>query len=116
MAPRLSSAELTAALGRRLGGRVHDLRRLSGGASRVTSAFELDTDDGAGRPLIVQMDRAGTAPSGRVRTEGALLRAAAGAGAPVPGVIALGEGDRARGELAGGGAPGGGDDPAQDPA
>jgi aminoglycoside phosphotransferase (APT) family kinase protein len=93
MVPRLSSAELTAALGRRLGGRVHDLRRLSGGASRVTSAFELDTDDGAGRPLIVQMDRAGTAPSGRVRTEGALLRAAAGAGAPVPGVIALGEGD-----------------------
>ena len=39
------------------------------------------------------MDRGGTAPSGRVRMEGALLRAAAGAGAPVPGVIALGEGD-----------------------
>jgi aminoglycoside phosphotransferase (APT) family kinase protein len=93
MAPRLSSEELTAALGRRLGGRVHDLRRLSGGASRVTSAFELDTEDGARRPLIVQMDRGGTAPSGRVRMEGALLRAAAGAGAPVPGVIALGEGD-----------------------
>jgi aminoglycoside phosphotransferase (APT) family kinase protein len=93
MAPRLSSEELMAALGRRLGGRVHDLRRLSGGASRVTSAFELDTDDGARRPLIVQMDRGGTAPSGRVRMEGALLRAAAGAGAPVPGVIALGEGD-----------------------
>jgi len=93
MALRLSSEELTAALGRRLGGSVHDLRRLSGGASRVTSAFELDTGDGAPRALIVQMDRAGTAPRGRVRMEGALLRAAAGAGAPVPGVIALGEGD-----------------------
>jgi aminoglycoside phosphotransferase (APT) family kinase protein len=93
MAPRLSSEELAAALGRRLGGRVHDLRRLSGGASRMTSAFELDTDDGARRPLIVQMDRGGTAPSGRVRMEAALLCAAAGAGAPVPGVIALGEGD-----------------------
>jgi aminoglycoside phosphotransferase (APT) family kinase protein len=93
MAPRLSSEELTAALGRRLGGSVHDLRRLSGGASRVTSAFELDTDDGARRPLIVQMDRTDTAPSGRVRMEAALLRAAAGAGVPVPGVIAGGEGD-----------------------
>ena len=50
MAPRLSSAELAAALGRRLGGRVHDLRRLSGGASRVTSAFELDNGDGARAP------------------------------------------------------------------
>jgi len=93
MAPRLSSEELATALGRRLGGSVHDLRRLSGGASRVTSAFELDTDDGATRALIVQMDRGGTAPSGRVRTEEALLRAAAGAGVPVPGVIALGERD-----------------------
>jgi aminoglycoside phosphotransferase (APT) family kinase protein len=93
MAPRLSSEELATALGRRLGGSVHDLRRLSGGASRVTSAFELDTDDGATRALIVQMDRSGTAPSGRVRTEEALLRAAAGAGVPVPGVIALGERD-----------------------
>ena len=39
------------------------------------------------------MDRGGTAPSGRVRMEGALLRAAAGAGVPVPGVIALGARD-----------------------
>ena len=93
MAPRLSSEELSAALGRRLGGSVHDLRRLSGGASRLTSAFELETDRGPAHPLVVQMDRAGTAPRGRVRMEGALLRAAAGAGAPVPGVIAVGEGD-----------------------
>ena len=39
MAPRLSSDEVAAALGRRLGGTVRGLRRLSGGASRVTSAF-----------------------------------------------------------------------------
>ena len=93
MAPRLSSEEVAAALGRRLGGTVRGLRRLSGGASRVTSAFELDTPDGAARPLIVQMDRSGGAPPGRVRMEGALLRAAAAAGVPVPAVVALGEGD-----------------------
>ncbi len=38
------------------------------------------------------MDRGG-APSGRVRMEGALLRAAGAAGVPVPGLVALGEGD-----------------------
>ena len=93
MAPRLSSEEVAAALGRRLGGTVRGLRRLSGGASRVTSAFELDTPDGAARPLILQMDRSGSAPQGRVRMEGALLRAAAAAGVPVPAVVAVGEGD-----------------------
>ena len=93
MTPRPSSDEVAAALGRRLGGTVRGLRRLSGGASRVTSAFELDTPDGAARPLILQMDRGGTAPSGRVRMEGDLLRAAAAAGVPVPAVVAVGEGD-----------------------
>ncbi len=39
------------------------------------------------------MDRGGGAPSGRVRMEGALLRAAGAAGVPVPGVVAVGEGD-----------------------
>jgi aminoglycoside phosphotransferase (APT) family kinase protein len=85
--------ELAGALGRRLGGRVHDLRRLSGGASRLTSAFELDTGGGPARPLILQLDRGGSAPRGRVRMEGDLLRAAAGAGVPVPDVVALGERD-----------------------
>ncbi len=37
--------EIAIALGRRLGGTVRDLRRLSGGASRVTSAFDLDVGD-----------------------------------------------------------------------
>ena len=90
--PRLSSEELADALGRRLGGTVVGLRRLSGGASRVTSAFELE-DAGDGRhPLILQMDR-GAAPPGRVRMERDLLQAAGAAGVPVPGVVALGEGD-----------------------
>jgi aminoglycoside phosphotransferase (APT) family kinase protein len=93
MAPRLSTEELAAALGRQLGGTVQGLHRLSGGASRVTSAFELQTPGGLPRPLILQMDRARGAPSGRVRMEGALLRAAGAAGVPVPGVVAVGEGD-----------------------
>ena len=92
MAPRLSEEELAAALGRQLGGTVRDLRRLSGGASRVTSAFDLLTAGGGTRPLILQMDR-GASQKGRARLEGALLRAAAAAGVPVPAVIALGEGD-----------------------
>jgi aminoglycoside phosphotransferase (APT) family kinase protein len=92
MAARPSTEELAAALGRRLGGTAVELRRLSGGASRVTSAFELQTPDGPARPLILQMDRGG-APAGRVRMERALLRAAGAAGVPVPAVVALGERD-----------------------
>jgi aminoglycoside phosphotransferase (APT) family kinase protein len=93
MASQRSSDDVAAVLGRQLGGTVRRLRRLSGGASRVTSAFDLDTPDGAARPLILQMDRSGSAPQGRVPMEGALLRAAAAAGVPVPAVVALGEGD-----------------------
>ena len=90
--PHLSKEELATALGRRLGGTVRDLRRLSGGASRVTSAFDLETTGGGMRPLILQMDRGGS-QEGRARLEGALLRAASAAGVPVPDVVALGEGD-----------------------
>ena len=93
MAPRLGTDELAATLGRQLDGTVRDLRRLSGGASRVTSAFELERPGRTTRPLILQMDRGVSAQPGRVRMEGALLRAAGAAGVPVPGVIALGEGD-----------------------
>ncbi|MFZ0250051.1 MAG: phosphotransferase family protein, partial [Acidimicrobiales bacterium] len=92
MSSRLSTEELAAALGRQLGGSVDGLRRLSGGASRVTSAFDLHAQDGTTRPLILQMDR-GPSQQGRVRMEGALLRAAGAAGVPVPAVIALGERD-----------------------
>ena len=54
MAPPRSSDEVAAALGGRLGGTVRGLRRLSGGASRVTSAFELP--------------RTGLAPTGILKT------------------------------------------------
>jgi aminoglycoside phosphotransferase (APT) family kinase protein len=80
-----------ASLGRVLGGEVLDLHRVSGGASRVTSSFDLLAADGSRRALILQQDRGpGIAGPGRVRVEVALLRAAAAAGVPVPGVVALG--------------------------
>jgi aminoglycoside phosphotransferase (APT) family kinase protein len=89
--PRPPTAEVAATLGRMLGGTVFDLRLLSGGASRVTSAFDLVGGDGTRRPLILQQDRGrGLAGPGRVRVEVALLRAAAAVGVPVPGVVALG--------------------------
>jgi hypothetical protein len=56
--------ETAQALGRVLGGTVHDLQRLSGGASRITSSFDLRTVEGALRPLILQQDRGGAAHRG----------------------------------------------------
>ncbi len=76
-----------------LGGRVTSLRRLSGGASRVTSAFDLDTPSGAVRPLILQQVRAGPAPRADVPMEAALLRSAHRVGVPVPEVMAAGTAD-----------------------
>jgi aminoglycoside phosphotransferase (APT) family kinase protein len=62
-----------------LGGTVTNLRRLSGGASRETSSFELD-----GEPLIVQQERPGSVRTGGgMRSEAKLLVAAAAAGVPV---------------------------------
>jgi aminoglycoside phosphotransferase (APT) family kinase protein len=90
MAPPQDTAEVTRALGRLLGGTARDLRRLSGGASRVTSAFELETTDGRSTPLIVQLDRGGARPKD-MRLEAALLRAAHRAGVPVPQVVAVGD-------------------------
>jgi aminoglycoside phosphotransferase (APT) family kinase protein len=74
-----------------LGGRVHQLRRLSGGASRVTSTFELELASGDVRTLVLQQMRA-TALTRHpgVDTEAALLRAAEEAGVPVPKVVAAG--------------------------
>jgi aminoglycoside phosphotransferase (APT) family kinase protein len=86
------------AVRRTLGGNVVGLRRLSGGASRVTSAFELERVDGTRRPLILQVDRGGGISKGTgVETEAQLLRAAHAAGVPVPDVVgagALSGGDR----------------------
>jgi aminoglycoside phosphotransferase (APT) family kinase protein len=92
MAARLSPEELAAALGTHLGGAVHGLRRLSGGASRSTSAFDLIDADGASVPLVVQVDRGDADQGVKMRTERALLDAARAAGVPVPTVVALGDG------------------------
>ena len=68
---------LQSALG---GGEITNLRRLSGGASRETWAFECD-----GEPLIVQQQRPGgtVGSSAAMRNEAKLLKAAAVAGVPV---------------------------------
>jgi aminoglycoside phosphotransferase (APT) family kinase protein len=99
MGPRRTPDDVAAALGRRLGGTVQDLRPLSGGASRLTSSFDLRADDADGggatpvRRLILQLDRGdGLAQGGRADTEAALLRAAHDAGVPVPSVVAVGDG------------------------
>src|ERR1035437_9134403 len=69
--------EVVDALGRVLGGRVEDLRRLSGGASRVTSSFDLIDNAGVRRQLVIQQDRGdGATQIGAVSAEAALLRAA----------------------------------------
>ncbi len=92
MPARPSGADIAAALGARLGGTVHDVRRLSGGASRITSSFDL-RDGGVTRPLILQMDRGDSAAkAGLMQVERALLEAARAAGVPVPDVVASGDG------------------------
>jgi aminoglycoside phosphotransferase (APT) family kinase protein len=69
-------------------GAVEGLRRLSGGASRETFAFDI-VDGSARRPLILQRVRKGTLGGGPgMQGEAALLRAAAEVGVPVPSVVA----------------------------
>jgi len=71
-----------------LGGTLSGFRRLSGGASRVTFAFDVE-GPGATRPCIIQSVRSGAlTPPERVGMEVALLRAAHEVGVPVPGVVA----------------------------
>jgi aminoglycoside phosphotransferase (APT) family kinase protein len=97
----LNSDELAAALGARLGGSVDGLRRLSGGASRSTSAFDLAVTGQDTRPLVLQLDRSkgpatqaqAQAQGQRAQMEATLLRAAQANGVPVPTVVALGEDD-----------------------
>lgn len=95
---------LAHALSQRLNGTVQRLRRLSGGASRTTWAFELTTGGGAAttRPLVAQVARAVSPTGFTMRDEARLLGAAARAGAPVPTVVACGADDD---ETAGFGAP-----------
>jgi aminoglycoside phosphotransferase (APT) family kinase protein len=85
------AADPSEELGRVLGGTVRSLSRLSGGASRVTSSFDLVDTDGTVRPLILQQSRGpGVTPGDRTEVEAALLTAANAAGVPVPGVVAAG--------------------------
>jgi aminoglycoside phosphotransferase (APT) family kinase protein len=82
--------ELRAALGGDVS--IEGLRRLSGGASRVTSSFEAVAPDGTSTPLVVQQVRSGAGGTGPgMATEAAVLRVAAEAGVPVPRVVAVGE-------------------------
>ena len=66
-----------------LGDGVIGLSRLSGGASRETWSF-----DAGGQPLILQRGVQREAKGAGAGVEAAVLRAAAGAGVPVPGVVA----------------------------
>ena len=77
--------ELAAGLAAVVGDDVANLRRMSGGASRETWAFEA-----GGRRLVVRRDPPGAMASGLGR-EADLLRAAAKLGVPVPDVVASGD-------------------------
>jgi len=77
-----------------LGGQVENLRRLPGGASRVTSSFDLIDSDGSRRSLVVQQDRGdGATQNGSATAEAELLEAARRGRVPVPEVVASGKGD-----------------------
>ena len=97
----VDAADVAEQLGAALGGRVARVTRLSGGASRITSAFDLETPSGEVRALILQRARGGVSAEGSaqgpgVRVEACLLRAAREAGVPVPGVVAAGVPDGLR--------------------
>jgi len=89
--------EVTEALARAFGlaslasaavAQVTDLRRLSGGASRETWAFNVDLGDGT-RPMILQRSRGGAPTMGgpSMADEDLLVAAAERAGVPVPPVV-----------------------------
>jgi len=89
--------ELDQALGALLGpdgGRVEGLRRLSGGASRETFAFDFVTGTGR-QPLILQRLRPGgaSAAAAPLALEADLLRLAGRGGVPVAEVVATDSGD-----------------------
>jgi len=75
------------------GVRIEGLRRDSGGASRLTSVFEAVTAAGERHRLVLRLATPGaSAASSPLAREAALMRAARAAGAPVPEVIAAGDG------------------------
>lgn len=81
------SARLRAYVAERLGkpAEVKGVRRLGGGASRETWAFDIELD-GRSRPLILRRDPPGRPSARDCANEMRLLRAAERAGVPVPGV------------------------------
>src|SRR3954454_23096415 len=84
--PPMAADDLEASLSRLLGGdRIEGLRRLSGGASRETWSFDAIGSGGGRRELILRRDPPGS-PKG-MALEARMLRAAAGAGVPVPAVL-----------------------------
>ncbi|MGW4798268.1 phosphotransferase family protein [Nonomuraea sp. NPDC004297] len=75
------------------GAAVESRVRLPGGASRETWALDVATPDGGRHELILRLDSPGGAPEtgAGLAAEARLMRAAAGAGVPVPRIIAGGE-------------------------
>ena len=69
---------------------VRGVRRMPGGSSRETWAVEVGEDGGTARRLVLRRDPPG-APSAGLALEAALLRAAAGAGVPVPALVTSGD-------------------------
>jgi len=74
-------------------GSVSDLKRLTGGASRETWAFDAHCTPGRTVPLILQVERAGAVNGGgTMLLEAAAQRTARLAGVPVPEVLGAGAG------------------------
>ena len=73
------------------GGRIANLRRLSGGASQDTWAFDLNGDDGSSTPLVLRRAPPGAAVrsggSAGLAAEAALIALAAEHGIPVPPLV-----------------------------
>jgi aminoglycoside phosphotransferase (APT) family kinase protein len=80
------SHDLGQLLSDELGTPITELTRLSGGASRETWRFAAD-----GRPLVVQLQRAGDIRD--MMVEAAVVEAAGAAGVPVPAMVASGRRD-----------------------
>jgi len=70
---------------------VAGLRRDSGGASRITSAFDAVTATGERHPLILRLATPGQSAGAPLTLETALMRSAAGQGVPTPHVVAAGD-------------------------
>ena len=89
-------SDLALRLSRLLGGRIHRLQRLSGGASRETWSFDLERD-GELQELILRRDppftNTGAGRSGGMPLEARLFAAASDANMPVPRVLASGDAD-----------------------